>query len=113
MISAMRTTIAVELSGEHSFEAFLDELVHALGRSGLTVEPRAGGRVMQGATQVGTVVRWGTTGVSLEWQSADWAPDDDRTELELRQGRGGSRAERGGCDEPFWGAGESAGSVEG
>ena len=108
MISAMRTTIAVELSGEHSFEAFLDELVHALGRSGLTVEPRAGGRVMQGATQVGTVVRWETTGVSLEWQSADWAPDD-RTELEIRQERGGIRVEHRGFGEQFWDPGEIVG----
>ena len=64
---------------------------------------------MQGATQVGTVVRWETTGVSLEWQSADWAPDDDRTELEIRQERGGIRVEHRGFGEQFWDPGEIVG----
>src|SRR5579864_8883214 len=108
MICAMKATVAVELSGEHSFEAFLDELEGALQRRGLTVEPEPEGRVLQGDTEVGTIAAWEPGRVTIEWQPANWAPDD-RTEIEVRAEKDRIRVEHKGFGEQFWDPAEIAG----
>ena len=48
----------------------LEELEGGLGRHGLTLEPRAGGRVLQGEVEVGTVTAWEADRVTIEWRPA-------------------------------------------
>lgn len=67
-----------------AFETLIEELVIALDRAGMRFEPGPGGRVTQGAFEVGRVIEW-TPGqrMRLQWRQADWDPEMV-TEVELR-----------------------------
>jgi SAM-dependent methyltransferase len=108
MMRAMQATVAVELLAEQPFDAFVEELVGALERRGLSVEPRAGGRILQGETEVGTVAAWEPDRVSFDWRPADWAPDE-HTEVELLVDSGRIRVEQRRFGEQFWDPSEIGG----
>ncbi|MFN2431950.1 MAG: methyltransferase domain-containing protein [Gemmatimonadota bacterium] len=82
--TTVRAGIDLALAPSEAFGALVEELGAALDRAGLQLEARAGGRLLQGALEVGHVVSW-TPGerISLRWRPADWEPEDV-TEVELR-----------------------------
>jgi SAM-dependent methyltransferase len=71
----VRTSVDLKLDRPAAFEAVVEELAAALSRVGMQFQPEPGGRVMEGATEVGRVVRWQPPEeIVLEWHAADWDP---------------------------------------
>jgi SAM-dependent methyltransferase len=80
----IHTSVDLQLDQSSAFEAIVDELSMALARLGMEFHPGAGGRVMQGAIEVGRIVRWEPPeDILIEWHAADWQPAD-ATSLRLR-----------------------------
>jgi SAM-dependent methyltransferase len=73
----------------------IQELVDALARLGITLEPGKDGRVVEGNVPVGRVVAWRPgERVVLEWRPADWAPGEvTGVELRFEPTSGGTRVE--------------------
>jgi len=82
----MSVCVSVDLTLDPSsaFESLVGELSLALRRLGMQLEPGAGGRVMEGAVEVGRVVRWQPgEEILLEWHADNWQPGEG-TVMELR-----------------------------
>jgi SAM-dependent methyltransferase len=74
---SIRTSIDLQLEPAAAFEVFIDELSTALGRLGMQFESGVSGRVMEGAVEVGRVVRWQPPEeIALDWRGPDWQPDE-------------------------------------
>jgi len=83
-MATVRASIEVALEPEAVFDALVDELQLALARSGIRLEAREGGRVLEGELLVGTVASWRPAErIALVWSPASWRPDET-TEVELR-----------------------------
>ena len=83
-MSDLSLTFDLPLDPTAAFDVLVDELVGALARYGLGFEPGAGGRVRQGASDVGRVIGWQAgRSVRLEWRAAPWDAQGV-TEVELR-----------------------------
>lgn len=79
-----RASIDLALEPARAFELLVEELISALARRGIVLEPSAGGRVTEGAVLVGRVVAWEPgERIVLEWRPAHWEPQAV-TEVELR-----------------------------
>jgi len=90
----VRASIDLALPPAAVFEVLVDELANALARLGIRFEPGPGGRVAEGAFEVGKVVEWQPgRGLGLEWRHASWSPGVV-TEMRLRLEplEGGTRA---------------------
>lgn len=85
-----RAGIELPMPPDAAFAVIADELAGGLERLGITLEPSAGSRVVQGGTVIGRVICWepGRRAV-LEWQAPDWQ-SDDTTRLELRLAAAGA-----------------------
>ncbi len=71
----VRASIDLALAPAAAFEALVEELANALTRLGIRFEPGRGGRVAEGAFDVGRVVEWEPgRGLALEWRHASWRP---------------------------------------
>ena len=69
----VRASVDLRLDQSAAFEAFVEELSFALSRLGMQFQPGNDGRVMEGAVEVGRVVRWQPPEeIVLEWHAADW-----------------------------------------
>src|SRR5919204_6330073 len=91
MVRAMETTVTAGMivagEPEQAFDALVDELVEALPRRGLSLEPGKHGRVLERGREVGRVGAWEPgRRILLEWRQADWA-SDEVTEMEIRLAR--------------------------
>jgi len=98
--------LETETDPRAAFDAVVEELVAALERAGLAVEPGPEGRVREGGSEVGVVTAWEAPNRALlEWRAADW-DHDDRTELELRCERISDKThitlEHRGFGRQFW-----------
>jgi len=72
----LRLTADLALAPAAAFDLLVEELASALARSGIRVETRAGGRVLEGTTEVGRVISWNPgEGFALEWRGAPWQPN--------------------------------------
>ena len=91
----VRASIDLALPPAAAFDALVEELDDALARLGIRFEPGRGGRVAEGAFDVGKVVAWEPgRGLALEWRHASWSPGvvtEMRLALEPVAG-GGTRA---------------------
>ncbi len=71
-------TVSLEsaLAPAEAFATFIEELVGALDRAGMSFIPGQDGRISQGDFEVGHVTEW-TPGerARLQWRQADWQPD--------------------------------------
>jgi len=82
----MGVSASVDLSLDPSsaFEAMVEEISSGLSRLGMQLQPGADGRVMEGTTEVGKVVRWRPPEeIAIEWHAMDWDPAS-ATLLELK-----------------------------
>jgi SAM-dependent methyltransferase len=76
--------VDLKLAPTAAFVALVEELCTALSRLGMQFQPGANGRVMEGAVEVGRVVRWQPPKeIAIEWHAADWEPAQV-TSMELR-----------------------------
>jgi ubiquinone/menaquinone biosynthesis C-methylase UbiE len=77
---SVRASIDLELDPAAAFDALVEELSTALGRLGMQFEPSVGGRVLEGAAEVGRVVRWlPPEEIALDWRAPDWQPEEVST----------------------------------
>ncbi|HXX24550.1 MAG TPA: methyltransferase domain-containing protein [Terriglobia bacterium] len=89
----IRTSIDLKLDPPAAFDALVGELSTALSDLGMQFEPGVHGRVMEGTTEVGPVIRWQPhEKITLEWHGADWQPGEATTvELRFEPIEGGTR----------------------
>ncbi len=81
---SVRTSVDLKLDRLSAFEGFVEELSSSLAQRGMQFQPGADGRVMEGALEVGHVVRWQPPEtIVLEWHAANWQPAE-KTSLEVR-----------------------------
>lgn len=81
---SMCASVNLSLNGQLAFEAIVTELGTALAQAGMEFQPGPNGRVLQGKTEVGQVVRWQPPEeILMEWHGADWLPAEVTT-LEFR-----------------------------
>ena len=99
---ALRTSVDLRLDPSATFEAMIEELSRALLRLGMQFQPGADGRVMEGAVEVGRVVRWQPPEkVEIEWHAASWDPAEVTSmELRFEPIEGGARVM---LENPGWG----------
>jgi SAM-dependent methyltransferase len=72
---SVRISVDLKLDPSPAFEAMVDELSTALSRLGMELRPGVDGRLMEGAVEVGRVVRWlPPEEILLEWHGASWDP---------------------------------------
>jgi SAM-dependent methyltransferase len=112
-MTTIRVGMDLALDPAAAFDVVVEELVAGLERVGIRFEPGAGGRVVEGAVTVGTVVAWQPgERIALRWCPADWNPDET-TEAELRfEPRDGGTTvvlEQRGWGRPMGDSGEVAG----
>jgi len=90
----VRASIDLALEPVVAFDALVEELTNALARLGIRFEPGRGGRVAEGAFDVGKVVEWVPgRGLALEWRHASWSPGVvTAMRLTLEPVAGGTRA---------------------
>ena len=90
----VRASIDLALEPAAAFDVLVEELANALVRSGIRFEPGPGGRVAEGAFEVGRVLTWEPgRGVALEWRHASWNPGVvTEMRLRLEPTDGGTRA---------------------
>ena len=90
----VRASIDLALPPAAAFDALVEELANALTRLGIRFEPGPGGRVAEGAFEVGKVVAWEPgRGLAIEWRHASWSPGVvTEMHLTLEPTGGGSRA---------------------
>jgi SAM-dependent methyltransferase len=80
----IQTTVDLKLDPSSAFDTLVEELSAALSRLGMRFQAGADGCVMEGAVEVGRVVRWQPPEeIVLEWHAADWQPAEV-TSLALR-----------------------------
>src|SRR5208283_1933738 len=80
----IRTSIDLKLDPSSAFGAIVEELSTALSRLGMRFQAGVDGCVMEGAVEVGRVVRWQPPEeIVLEWHAANWQPAEV-TSLRLR-----------------------------
>ncbi len=73
----IRTSVDLALDPSSAFDAIIEELSMSLARLGMQFQAGVGGRVMEGAREVGRIVRWEPPeDVLLEWDAPDWQPAD-------------------------------------
>jgi SAM-dependent methyltransferase len=83
-VSDLRASIDLALAPAAAFDTLVDELTNALARLGIRLETGPGGRVTEGAFEVGKVVTWEPPkGFALAWRHATWNPGVV-TEIRLR-----------------------------
>ena len=105
---------AIELAIEPltAFDVVVEELVSALSRTGVEIEPTLNGRVREGSTEVGRIVSWiPGERMTIEWQPADWKPgEQSRIELRFEPVVNGTRVtlEHGGWGDLIGDASENA-----
>jgi SAM-dependent methyltransferase len=89
----VRASIDLALTPDVAFDLLVEELGNALARLGIRFEPGPGGRVAEGAFEVGRVVEWEPgRGLGLEWRHASWAPGVvTEMRLRLEPAEGGAR----------------------
>lgn len=81
---SVSTSLELNLDPPSAFHAMVDELASALERMGMQLQPGEGGRVMEGRSEVGRVIRWQPPDeIVLEWHAANWHPAD-ATVMQLR-----------------------------
>lgn len=81
---SVETSVELNLDPPSAFHAIVEELSNALASMGMQLQPGEGGRVTEGALEVGRVVRWQPPKeIVLEWHAANWHPAD-ATVMELR-----------------------------
>ncbi len=90
----VRASIDLALPPAQAFDALVEELANALVRLGIRFEPGRGGRVAEGAFDVGKVIEWEPgRGLALEWRHASWSPGVvTEMRLGLEPVAGGTRA---------------------
>jgi SAM-dependent methyltransferase len=80
----VRASIDFALEPAAAFDLLVEELGTALARLGIRFEPGPGGRVTEGAFEVGKVLTWEPAkGFALAWRHAAWNPGVV-TEMRLR-----------------------------
>jgi len=80
----VRVSIDLALTPAAAFDVLVEELATALARLGIRFEPGPGGRVTEGAVELGKVLTWEPAkGFALEWRHATWNPGVV-TEMRLR-----------------------------
>ncbi len=102
----VRVALEVEAEPEAAFDAVVEELTAALGRSGIELSPGEDGRILEGGFEVGRVTAWDPPRrAAWRWRSAEWDPEDV-TELELRAESSGDATvltfEHRGFGKQFW-----------
>jgi len=90
----VRASIDLALEPAAAFDLLVEELATALARLGIRFDPGPGGRVAEGAFEVGKVVAWEPgRGLALEWRHASWSPGVvTEMRLRLEPHDGGTRA---------------------
>jgi SAM-dependent methyltransferase len=90
---SIRTSIDLKLDLPSAFDALIGELSTALSGLGMQLEAGANGRLLEGATEVGRIIRWQPhEKIVLEWHGADWQPAEGTTlELRFEPVEGGTR----------------------
>ncbi len=90
----VRASIDLALPPAAAFALLVEELASALARLGMRFEPGPGGRVAEGAFEVGRVVTWEPgRGLALEWRHASWNPGVvTEMRLRLEPAEGGAKA---------------------
>jgi SAM-dependent methyltransferase len=90
----VRASIDLALESAQAFDLLVEELATALVRLGIRFDPGPGGRVAEGAFEVGKVVEWEPgRGLALEWRHASWSPGVvTEMRLRLEPHDGGTRA---------------------
>jgi SAM-dependent methyltransferase len=90
----VRASIDLALDPAATFDVLVEELANALIRTGIRFEPGPGGRVAEGAFEVGRVRTWEPgRGLELEWRHASWNPGVvTEMRLRLEPTDGGTRA---------------------
>jgi SAM-dependent methyltransferase len=77
-------SVDLRLDQPSAFTAIVEELTTALARLGMQFQPGVGGRVTEGAVEVGRVVRWQPPDeFVLEWHAMNWEPAEV-TSMEFR-----------------------------
>jgi SAM-dependent methyltransferase len=72
---SIRASVDLNLDPSSAFDAFVEELSTAVSRLGMRFQAGADGCVVEGAIEVGRVVRWQPPEeIVLEWHAADWQP---------------------------------------
>jgi SAM-dependent methyltransferase len=115
----VRASIDLALAPDAAFDVLVEELGNALARLGVRFEPGPGGRVAEGAFEVGKVVEWEPgRGLGLAWRHANWSPGvvtEMRLKLEPTEGGARVSLEHRGWDaaigDPVEMAGWFAGQV--
>ena len=81
---SVRTGVDLRLDPSSAFQSLVEELSAALSQLGIQFPPGADGRLLEGAVEVGRVVRWQPPEeIVIEWHAADWQPAEV-TSVELR-----------------------------
>jgi SAM-dependent methyltransferase len=114
----VRASMELALDPAEAFAALVEELGTALGRAGLKLESGVGGRVFEGAVEVGKVTRWKKgEGFALQWHPAPWdpktvtkirvtlEPSGKRTQVTFEHG-GFGKLLGNGAEQAGWFAGE-------
>lgn len=73
----IRIRVDLKLKLTPAFEVLVEELSMALHRRGMQFQTGPGGRLMEGVTEVGRVIRWQPPEeIVLEWHAAPWQPSE-------------------------------------
>ena len=81
---SLHISIDLRLRPPAAFDNLMDELSMRLSRLGMRFEPGPGGKVTDGAIEVGRVVSWlRNERIVLEWRPANWPPFET-SKMELR-----------------------------
>lgn len=80
----VQTSVELNLDPPAAFHAIVEELSTSLSRVGMELRPGASGQIVEGAVEVGRVIRWEPPKeIVLEWHAANWLPAET-TLMELR-----------------------------
>ncbi|HTS70691.1 MAG TPA: SRPBCC domain-containing protein [Terriglobia bacterium] len=72
---SIRAAVDLKLAPASAFVSIVEELSLGLQRLGMRFVPGVGGRVSEGAREVGRVVRWEPAHeIAMEWPAPEWLP---------------------------------------